>query len=66
MRPFLYNHKQNQTSLALYMAAVEQPLLFFEDLHFEHYMTRYAQPQFKRVPRNTIKCDMENVYAKRK
>lgn len=29
-------------------------------------MTRYAQPQFRRTPRNTIKHDMENVYAKMK
>ena len=47
------------------MAAAEQPLLFPEDMHFEHYMTRYAQLQL-RIPRNTIKRDMKNVYAKKK
>lgn len=47
------------------MVAVEQPLLFSEDMHFEHYMTGYAQLQL-RIPRNTIKRDMRNVYAKKK
>lgn len=65
MRPFLYNHKKNRAGLALYMVAAKQLLLFSEDMHFEHYITRYAPSQFRRVPKNIIKCDMENVYAKK-
>lgn len=66
MGSFLYNDKENQSGLTLSMVAAEQLLLFLKDMHFEHYMARYAQPQFRRVPRNTIKCYMEHAYAKKK
>ena len=57
MTPFIYNQQFLREGLARMVASMGLPLTFGEDPRFVHFMHKYAQPTYHRIPRNdVIKC----------
>ena len=61
MTPFIYNQQFLREGLARMVASLGLPLTFGEDPRFIHFMHKYAQPAYHRIPKttscnNVIKC----------
>ena len=61
MTPFIYNQQFLREGLAKMVASMGLPLTFGENPRFLHFMHKYAQPTYHRIPRttsrnNVIKC----------
>ena len=60
MSTFIYNQQFLREGLVGMVASMGLPLIFGENLRFVHFMHKYAQPTYHRIPRITyndvIKC----------
>ena len=66
MSPFIYNQEFMREGLAGIVASVSLPLTFGEDLRVVHFMQKYVQPTFHRIPRTTSSNDVIKCYKNEK
>ena len=67
MTPFIYNQKSLREGLTrMDSQSIGLPLTFGEDPRFVHFMHKYAQPAYHRIPRTTSRNDVIKCYLKEK
>ena len=66
MTPFIYNQQFLREGLARLIASIRLPLTFKEDPRFVHFMHKYAQPVYHRIPRTTSHNDVIKCYLNEK
>ena len=66
MSPFIYNQQFLRERLTGMVASMGLPLTFGEDNRFVHFMHKYAQPTYHRIPRTTSRNDVIKCYLNEK
>ena len=66
MIPFICNQQFLREGLAKLIASIGLPLTFGEDSKFVHFMKKYVQPTYHRIPRTTSHNDVIKGYLKEK
>ena len=66
MTPFIYNQQSLREGLARLIANMGLPLTFGEDPRFVHFMQKYVQLAYHRIPRTTSHNDVIKCYLKEK
>ena len=66
MTPFIYNQQFLREGLARMVASMGLSLTFGEDPRFVHFMHKYAQPVYHRIPRTTSHNDVIKCYLNEK
>ena len=64
MNPFIYNQQFLREGLARLIANMGLPLTFGEDPRFVHFMQKYVQLAYHRIPRTTSHNDVIKCYLK--
>ena len=66
MTIFIYNQQFLREGLAKLIASIGLPLTFGEDPRFVHFMQKYVQPAYHRMPRTTSHNDVIKCYLNEK
>ena len=66
MIPFICNQQFLREGLAKLIASIGLPLTFGEDPRFVHFMQKYVQLVYHRIPRTTSRNDVIKCYLKEK
>ena len=66
MTPFIYNQQLLREGLARMVASMGLPLTFGKDLRFVHFMHKYTQLAYHRIPRTTSRNDVIKCYLNEK
>ncbi|TXG61044.1 hypothetical protein EZV62_012407 [Acer yangbiense] len=59
---FRYNQKAMRIGLAQYIASTELPFIVAECKYFAKFITKYVQPQYVPIIRNTARQDITNLF----